>query len=92
MESAQRAYSNIGVTVCQLQKNGLDDGVYPVPSYTRYTSRCWKLRVFNGFYPDGDRFPYHDLLDCDRICTTIDSSVKLSVPVMLPNLLVGAIE
>ena len=35
-----------------------------------YTSHCWKLRVFKGSYPDGDRFSYHDLLDCDGICTT----------------------
>ena len=57
-----------------------------------YTSRWWKLRVFKGTYPDSDRFPYHDLLDCDRIWTTIDSSVMLSVPVKRPNPLVGEIS
>ena len=42
-----------------------------------YTSRDWKLRVFKGSYPDGDRFTYHDPLGCDCICTTIDTSVMV---------------
>ena len=56
-----------------------------------YTPRCWKLRFFKGTYPNGDKFPYHNLLDCDRICTTMESSIMLSVPVKRPNPLVGAI-
>ena len=49
-------------------------------------------RTINGVNNDGDRLMYHDLLDCDRICTTIDSSIMLSVAVKRPNLLVGVIS